>query len=42
MKINVAVKDVEFGTSVTDIKVPDILRKRIPSGLKYFDTVINL
>ena len=41
MKINVAVKDVEFGTSVTEIKVPEILRKRIPSGLSYFDTVIG-
>ena len=41
MKINVAVKEVEFGTSVTDIKVPEILRKRIPSNLNYFDTVIG-
>ena len=41
MKINIAVKEVEFGTAVTEIKVPEILRKRIPSGLNYFDTVIG-
>ena len=41
MKINVAVNDVAFGTSVTDIKVPAILRKRIPTGLDYFDSVIG-
>ena len=41
MKINVAVNEVEFGTYVTEVKVPDILRKRIPSGLDYFDSVIG-
>jgi DNA repair protein RadA/Sms len=41
MKINISVADVEFGTSVNDVVVPSILRKRIPTGLDYFDSVIG-
>ena len=41
MKLNVKIEDIAFGTSIQDIKVPDILKKRIPTGLKYFDAVIG-
>jgi len=41
MKLNVKIEDIAFGTSIQDIKVPDILRKRIRTGIKYFDTVIG-
>ena len=31
MKINVRIDDIEFGTSIQDIVVPDVLKKRIPT-----------
>ena len=33
--------DIAFGTSIQDIKVPEILRTRVPTGIKYFDAVIG-
>ena len=41
MKLNVKIKDIAFGTSIQDITVPAILKKRIKTGLGYFDTVIG-
>jgi len=41
MKINVKIDDIAFGTNIQDIKVPNVLKKRIPTGLKYFDAVIG-
>ena len=41
MKLNVKIEDIAFGTSIQDITVPDILKKRIRTGLNYFDTVIG-
>jgi len=41
MKINVAIDDIPFGTSIQDITVPDVLKKRIPTGLDYFDAAIG-
>jgi predicted ATP-dependent serine protease len=41
MKINVTIDDIPFGTSIQDVKVPDVLKKRIPTGLEYFDAVIG-
>ncbi len=41
MKINVKIDNIEFGTNIQDIKVPNVLKKRIPTGLKYFDAVIG-
>ena len=41
MKIDVKVKDVPFGTSILDIEVPAVLRKRIKTGLPYFDAVLG-
>ena len=41
MKINVQIDNIPFGTNIQDIKVPEVLKKRIPTGLKYFDAVIG-
>jgi len=41
MKINVRIDDIAFGTSIQDIEVPEVLKKRIPTGLSYFDAVIG-
>ena len=41
MKIHVKIDDIAFGTNIQDIKVPSVLKKRIPTGLKYFDAVIG-
>ena len=41
MKINVKVDEVPFGTSIQDITVPDLLKKRIKTGLGYFDCVLG-
>lgn len=40
MKLNVN-NDIKFGTNILDIEVPKQLRKRIPSGIKYFDDSIG-
>lgn len=41
MKLNVSTDDIVFGTNILDIQVPKALRKRIPSGIKYFDDAIG-
>tara|TARA_B100000131_G_scaffold264787_1_gene262148 strand:- start:90 stop:836 length:747 start_codon:yes stop_codon:yes gene_type:complete len=41
MKLNVNSNDIVFGTNILDIEVPKELRKRIPSGIKYFDDAIG-
>jgi len=38
---SIKIKDIEFGTSIQDVEVPNILRKRIPTGLEFFDAVIG-
>ena len=40
MKLNVN-SNITFGTNILNIEVPDALRKRIPSGIKYFDDSIG-
>ena len=41
MKLNVKIEDIAFGTSIQSIKVPDLLKKRVPSGLSYFDYALG-
>ena len=41
MKINVKIEDIPFGTSIQDIEVPDVLKKRVSTGLGYFDCVLG-
>ena len=40
MKLNIN-NEIVFGTNILDIEVPEALRKRIPSGIKYFDDAIG-
>jgi predicted ATP-dependent serine protease len=32
---------IAFGTSIQDIKVPEILKIRVKTGLRYFDNVLG-
>jgi len=41
MKIKVKIEDIAFGTSIQDIKVPDVLKKRVSTGMDYFDCVLG-
>lgn len=41
MKINVKIDEIPFGTSIQDIDVPDVLKKRVSTGLDYFDCVLG-
>ena len=42
MKIDLKnILEIPFGTNIQDIKVPDILKKRVPTGINYFDAVIG-
>jgi len=41
MKIKVKIDEIAFGTSIQDIKVPDVLKKRISTGMDYFDCVLG-
>ena len=41
MKINVKIEEIPFGTSIQDIEVPDVLKKRVSTGLGYFDCVLG-
>jgi len=40
MKIDL-IQDIPFGTSIQAIKVPDVLKKRIRTGVGYFDAAIG-
>ena len=37
MRLKTSIDNLEVGTNILDIEVPDKLRKRIKSGLQYFD-----
>lgn len=41
MKLKLAIEEIPFGTNIQDIVVPEVLKKRIPTGLEYFDAVIG-
>ena len=42
MKISsIKIDDIAFGSSVQDITVPDVLKKRVKSGLGYFDAILG-
>ena len=40
MKIDL-IQDIPFGTSIQDIEVPEVLKRRISTGINYFDAVIG-
>ena len=41
MKLAVRNDDITFGTNILDIAVPAALRRRIPTGVKYFDDALG-
>ena len=41
MKLDLSIEEIPFGTNIQDIVVPDILKKRVPTGIEYFDAVIG-
>ena len=41
MKLNVRTDDINFGTNILDVTVPEKLKARHPTGLDYFDSAIG-
>ena len=41
MKLDVKIDDIPFGTSIQEITVPDVLKKRISTGNDYFDCILG-
>ena len=41
MKLNTSIDGIAVGTNILDIEVPEALRKRHPSGLKFFDDALG-
>src|SRR6056300_1387522 len=41
MKLDVKIEEVPFGTSIQDITVPDVLKKRVKTGTEWFDCVLG-
>jgi len=41
MKLKVKIDDVPFGTSIQDIEVPDVLKKKIDTGIDYFNCILG-
>jgi DNA repair protein RadA/Sms len=39
MKLKIKNEEVVFGTNITNIKVPDALRRKIKTGVEYFDDI---
>ena len=38
---NIKIDDIAFGSNIQDIEVPKVLRKRVASGLPYFDCILG-
>jgi DNA repair protein RadA/Sms len=41
MRLQVGNNDVPFGTNLLDINVPDAMRRRVKSGIGYFDDIVG-
>jgi len=42
MKISsIKIDEIAFGSNIQDVKVPDVLKKRVKSGLGYFDAILG-
>ena len=41
MKINVKIEDIPFGTSIQDVEVPEILKRRVSTGIEWFDASLG-
>ena len=38
---NIKIEDIEFGSSIQSVVVPEALKSRIPAGLDYFDCILG-
>lgn len=41
MKLNVKIEDIPFGSNIQNVTVPDILKKKVATGLDYFDAALG-
>jgi len=41
MRLNTKIEEIPLGTNILDVKVPEMLRKRVKSGLLYFDDALG-
>ncbi len=41
MKLNVKIEDIPFGANIQDVEVPDVLKKKVSTGLTYFDDALG-
>ena len=41
MRIKTQIEEIPNGTNILDVQVPDALRKRVKSGLEYFDDALG-
>tara|TARA_A100001515_G_scaffold143872_1_gene146265 strand:- start:4485 stop:5237 length:753 start_codon:yes stop_codon:yes gene_type:complete len=41
MKLNVKIEDIPFGSNIQDVEVPAILKKKVATGLNYFDDALG-
>ena len=41
MKLNVKIEDIPFGSNIQDVEVPELLKKKVSTGLGYFDDAMG-
>jgi len=41
VRIKTQIEEIPNGTNILDVQVPDALRKRVKSGLEYFDDALG-
>jgi len=41
MRLNTGIEDIEIGTNIQDIVVPDILYSKVASGISWFDEILG-
>ena len=41
MRLKTQIEEIPLGTNILDVKVPEQLRKRVKSGLRYFDDALG-
>ena len=41
MKLDIKIDDIKFGTSIQDIEVPELLKKKVSTGLGYVDDALG-
>ena len=41
MKLDIKIEDIPFGTSIQDVKVPEVLKTKVSTGLTYVDDALD-